>query len=174
MWQLILLAVSRAQSIYGDNPYSPHDTLLTPSGYSKKTTISDDELPNGDHVIVVTVRGSACFSDWLVNLNGAPALAPPDSMTAKHASYETPRAYHQGLLAVAQDMQGDVVGAIANKIDGLVEAKEKSVDLLFTGHSAGGAIAKLLYALSASPGSLFANILPSKSIKSPLDCIKPC
>ncbi|KAL8365200.1 hypothetical protein RB595_004146 [Gaeumannomyces hyphopodioides] len=153
-WQLILLAVSRAKSIYSDSPYSSQDTTLGPSGYSKKMTISDNELPNQDHVIVVTIRGSVSFKDWLVNLNGAPVQA-----VMERESLEPPRACHGGFLAVAKDMQENVVRAIAEKLDGMA-GTERAIDLLFTGHSAGGAIAKLFYAMSSSPGSLFSSVRP--------------
>ncbi|KAK3298107.1 Alpha/Beta hydrolase protein [Chaetomium fimeti] len=150
-WQLISRAVLRAQRIYSDVPYSPHDTLLNPSSYSKKTTISDDELPNGNHAIVVTVRGSARFKDWLVNLNEAPVM--------EHESLQPPQQCHRGFLAVAKDMQGNVLKAIVEKLDGMANAG-RPVDLLFTGHSAGGAIAKLFYAMSSSPGGLFSSVIP--------------
>jgi hypothetical protein len=157
-WELISLAVLRAQKIYGDLLHSAHDTMLGPSRNFKKTAISDDELPNGDHVIMVTVRGSAGFNDWLVNFNGAPVQA-----VMGHKSPEPPQTCHEGFLIVAKRMQESVVAAIVKKLDGMTNTG-RAVDLLFTGHSAGGAIAKLFYAMSSSSGSSFSSVLPSQSI----------
>ncbi|EAQ89808.1 hypothetical protein CHGG_06427 [Chaetomium globosum CBS 148.51] len=155
-WQLISHAAERAQMIYSDMPHSPHNTILSPSGYSKKTVISDDQLPNGDHAITVTVCGSVGFHDWLVNFNGA----PEQTMQMDHdQSLEPPRGYHRGFLAVAKGMQENVVRAISEKLDGIADTG-RAVDLLFTGHSAGGAIAKLFYAMSSSSSSLFSSVIP--------------
>lgn len=57
-------------------------------------------------------------------------------------------------------MQESVVKAIVEKLDGMANTG-RAVDLVFTGHSAGGAIAKLFYAMSSSSDSPFSVVLPS-------------
>lgn len=96
------------------------------------------------HTIVFAVRGTASFMDWAVNLNTAP--------TSPQGFLDDPgNLCHAGFLNVARKM----VKPVAERLRGLLkENPERSrYSLLITGHSAGGAVAALLYShmLSVAP-----------------------
>jgi len=91
-----------------------------------------------DHMntIVFAIRGTATFMDWVVNLNMAPAspagfLDDPGNLC------------HAGFLSVARGM----VAPVAARLRQLLEEDpgRAGYSLLITGHSAGGAVASLLY-----------------------------
>ncbi|KAK3906369.1 mono and diacylglycerol lipase [Staphylotrichum tortipilum] len=96
------------------------------------------------NTIVFAVRGTASFMDWAVNLNMEPT---------------SPRGFlddlnnlcHAGFLSVARKM----ISPVARRLRQLLEEdpNRASYSLLITGHSAGGAVAALLYShmLSSSP-----------------------
>jgi hypothetical protein len=88
------------------------------------------------NTIVFAIRGTATFMDWVVNLNMVPAsprgfLDDPGNLC------------HAGFLSVARRM----VRPVAARLRQLLEEDpgRASYSLLITGHSAGGAIASLLY-----------------------------
>jgi hypothetical protein len=98
------------------------------------------------NTIVFAVRGTATFMDWVVNLNTAPAsprgfLDDPGNLC------------HAGFLSVARRM----IRPVAARLRQLLEEDpgRASYSLLITGHSAGGAIASLLYShlLSVTKGA---------------------
>ena len=123
-------------------------------GQPDRPFLNNDDAP-ARSTTMVTVRGSAGFNDWLVNFNGAPVQA-----VMGHGPPQRPRACHEGFITVANRMQESVVKAIVEKLDGMANTG-RAVDLVFTGHSAGGAIAKLFYAISSSSDSPFSVVLPS-------------
>ena len=89
------------------------------------------------NTIVFAIRGTANFMDWAVNLNMAPAsptgfLDDPGNLC------------HAGFLSVARKM----VRPVATRLRQLIEEDpgRAAYSLLITGHSAGGAVASLLYA----------------------------
>ncbi|KAI1809252.1 alpha/beta-hydrolase [Poronia punctata] len=86
--------------------------------------------------IVFAIRGTATFMDWAVNLNTAP--------TAPTGFLDDPRNFcHAGFLSVAKKM----IAPVAARLRQLLEEDPSrcSHSLIITGHSAGGAIASLLY-----------------------------
>jgi hypothetical protein len=96
------------------------------------------------NTMVFAIRGTQSFSDWAVNVHAAP-VSPAgflDDPTNK---------CHAGFLSVARKM----VQAVAARLRTLIEEdpSRMSYTLLLTGHSAGGAVASLLYLhlLSESP-----------------------
>jgi hypothetical protein len=91
-----------------------------------------------DHMntIVFAIRGTATFMDWVVNLHMAPV--PP------HGFLDDPgNLCHAGFLFVARGM----VKPVAARLRQLLEEDpgRAAYSLLITGHSAGGAVASLLY-----------------------------
>lgn len=86
--------------------------------------------------IVFAVRGTATFMDWVVNLNMAPA-SPAGLLD------DTGNLCHAGFLSVARGM----IKPVAARLRQLLEEDpgRASHSLLITGHSAGGAVASLLY-----------------------------
>ncbi|RYP23471.1 hypothetical protein DL766_007508 [Monosporascus sp. MC13-8B] len=101
-----------------------------------------------DHMdtIVFAVRGTATFMDWAVNLNTEPT-SPAGFLD------DDGNLCHAGFLAVARRM----IGPVASRLRQLLEENPRraSYSLLITGHSAGGAIASLLYThmLATSPAA---------------------
>ncbi|KAI0017012.1 Alpha/Beta hydrolase protein [Xylariomycetidae sp. FL0641] len=91
-----------------------------------------------DHVetIVFAIRGTATFMDWAVNLNTAPTA--PIGFLDDQSNF-----CHAGFLSVARKM----IEPVAARLRQLIEENPRrcSYSLLITGHSAGGAIAALLY-----------------------------
>jgi len=86
--------------------------------------------------IVFAIRGTASFMDWAVNLNTAP--------TAPTGFLDDARNFcHAGFLSVAKKM----ISPVASRLRQLLEEDPGrcAYSLLITGHSAGGAIASLLY-----------------------------
>ncbi|KAK3359428.1 Alpha/Beta hydrolase protein [Lasiosphaeria hispida] len=88
------------------------------------------------NTIVFAIRGTATFMDWAVNLNVAPTSPFGFLDDANNLC-------HSGFLTVARKM----VAPVARRLRQLLEEDpgRSSYSLLITGHSAGGAVAALLY-----------------------------
>ncbi|EAQ86133.1 hypothetical protein CHGG_07386 [Chaetomium globosum CBS 148.51] len=88
------------------------------------------------NTIVFAIRGTATFMDWAVNLDMTP--------TSPAGFLDDPgNLCHSGFLSVARKM----VTPVARRLRQLLEEDpwRASYSLLITGHSAGGAVAALLY-----------------------------
>jgi hypothetical protein len=88
------------------------------------------------NTIVFAIRGTSTFMDWAVNLNTAP--------TSPLNFLDDPGNFcHAGFLSVARKM----VKPVAARLRQLLEEDpgRSAYSLLITGHSAGGAVAALLY-----------------------------
>jgi hypothetical protein len=106
------------------------------------------------NVIVFAIRGTHTFKDWTINVNEAP--------TAPHGFLDDPgNLCHAGFLSVARRM----VKPVASRLRQLLRENPSraSYSLLIAGHSAGGAVASLL----------FAHIL-SDSVQSELIHLRDC
>ncbi|RYP48538.1 hypothetical protein DL768_005577 [Monosporascus sp. mg162] len=156
-WRLIRLAAQGSIDAYSDSPGTPTRLVLEPTGDFKKTVISVQQVPNRGRVLVVAIRGSKTMMDWLVNGNG-------DAVSCQKVlgtNMQSTARCHRGFLTVAEHMQRAVGQAIDKMLNCLETGPADGLDLIFTGHSAGGAIAKLLYAMSASPSHAIANPIPN-------------
>lgn len=89
------------------------------------------------NTIVFAIRGSQNFMDWAVNYNSAPN-SPKDFLD------DPSNLCHAGFLYVARRM----VKPVADRLRILLQENpaRSNCSLLITGHSAGGAVAALLYA----------------------------
>ncbi|CAK7229324.1 hypothetical protein SCUCBS95973_007182 [Sporothrix curviconia] len=87
--------------------------------------------------IVFAIRGTANFMDWAVNLNMAPA-SPAGFLDDRG------NLCHAGFLSVARKMVRPVAARLRQLIE--EDPSRAAHSLLITGHSAGGAVASLLYA----------------------------
>ncbi|CAK7233745.1 hypothetical protein SEUCBS140593_008704 [Sporothrix eucalyptigena] len=100
------------------------------------------------NTIVFAIRGTANFMDWAVNLNMAPT-SPAGFLDDRD------NLCHAGFLSVARKMVRPVAARLRQLIE--EDPSRASYSLLITGHSAGGAVASLLYshmmATSASAAS---------------------
>ncbi|CAG8954095.1 hypothetical protein HYFRA_00009199 [Hymenoscyphus fraxineus] len=96
------------------------------------------------NTIVFAIRGTQTFMDWAVNLNSAPA-SPQGFLD------DVGNLCHAGFLTVARKM----IAPVAARLRFLLQENPSRAkySLLITGHSAGGAVAALLYShmLSTSP-----------------------
>jgi hypothetical protein len=88
--------------------------------------------------------------DWLLNVNG-------DPISSKYLDETT--LWHQGFLQVALKMEPH----IASFVKQVCSRDESLQQILITGHSAGGAIAQILYALSMRLGSAIAKAIQGKA-----------
>ncbi|KAL5351143.1 hypothetical protein ACLOAV_002994 [Pseudogymnoascus australis] len=97
-------------------------------------------------VIVFAIRGSARFMDWAVNMNQTPA-SPTGFLD------DAGNLCHAGFLDVARNMIKPVAARLRHLLQ--EDPSRSRCSLLITGHSAGGAIAALLYShmLSSSRGA---------------------
>jgi hypothetical protein len=86
--------------------------------------------------IIFAIRGSQTFMDWAVNLNSTPA-SPRDFLD------DAGNFCHSGFLSVARKM----LKPVAARLRALLEENplRSGCSLVITGHSAGGAVAALLY-----------------------------
>ncbi|KAI9861655.1 MAG: hypothetical protein M1824_002085 [Vezdaea acicularis] len=92
---------------------------------------------DSQNTIVFAIRGSQTFMDWAVNLNSTPAS--PTNFLDDPGNF-----CHSGFLSVARKM----LKPVASRLRQLLEENpdRRGCSLLITGHSAGGAVAALLYA----------------------------
>lgn len=97
-----------------------------------------DSSPHHKPVIIFAIRGTgtASFSDWAVNLRSAPAS--PEGFLDDSGNL-----CHAGFLEVAKQMIAVVSGRLKALLAG--EPRRRRCSLIITGHSAGGAVAALLY-----------------------------
>ena len=137
-YPLICLAAQYSQKVY-----------TRPTGQEREAHVNADwrmgtkamvlkSIPIDDmDAVVFAIRGSQTFMDWAVNLNSAPA-APTDFLD------DEGNMCHSGFLAVARKM----IRPVAARLRELLEhnPSRSTCSLLMTGHSAGGAVASLLYA----------------------------
>ncbi|TLD21723.1 hypothetical protein E2P81_ATG08311 [Venturia nashicola] len=89
------------------------------------------------NTIVFAVRGTQTFMDWTVNFAQAPC-APTDFLD------DTGNLCHSGFLSVARGMIAPVAARLRELLQ--KDPSRSAASLLITGHSAGGAVAQLLYA----------------------------
>jgi hypothetical protein len=136
-WPLLCLAAQYSHHVY-NIPKQDELSTYIPSSLRNKTkamrikSVSMDDA----RAIIFAIRGTASFSDWAVNLNMAPS--PPTGFLDDEGNY-----CHAGFLSVARKM----VRPVAKRLRQLLEEdpERAGYSLLMTGHSAGGAIAALLY-----------------------------
>jgi Lipase (class 3) len=104
------------------------------------------DSPESRNVVVVAIRGTASVHDWMVNLNDGSDTPTADKFLGNDAN-DVPFRVHSGFLACAKGMLLPVVGALANALEAAKKTSpaSKAPVLLFAGHSAGGAVATLLY-----------------------------
>ncbi|KAI9875101.1 MAG: hypothetical protein M1830_008874, partial [Pleopsidium flavum] len=137
-YPLLCLAAQFSQRVY-----------TRPSGAERETHVDADwrlgtkamvikSVPIDDmSTVVFAIRGSQTFMDWAVNLNSAP--------TTPSGFLDDPgNLCHSGFLSVARKMVKPVAARLRSMLE--EDPSRASCSLLITGHSAGGAVASLLYA----------------------------
>ncbi|KAK4031364.1 hypothetical protein C8A01DRAFT_42175 [Parachaetomium inaequale] len=144
-------------------PFSvlPEVTLPTAdiSNYDAWTMMADHlSMPLRVHLTVVAIRGTASIHDWMVNLNPGSCSDSPvedkDEFLGKDKNGDNYHA-HAGFLASAKEMLLRVCEEIAKAVNDFRNSRTQAVSgglqLVFTGHSAGGAVAAMLYAHFMKP-----------------------
>jgi len=137
-WPILCLAAQYSENVY-KNPRGAERLCHVSADWRAGTKAMVIKSVPMDSVgtIVFAVRGTSTFMDWAVNLNMAP---------------KSPRGFlddegnlcHAGFLAAARKM----VPSVASRLRQLLQEdpSRAGFSLLVTGHSAGGAVAALLYA----------------------------
>jgi len=167
-WSLIKTAAEASKDVYGELKDRPDEFHLAANGNIKATTISVIRSQNR-RVLVVAVRGSVTNRDWMVNANGAPEVSPRVSwlrykskqgLISQFKLLDGSVAWHRGFLVVAEAMQRRVAEGITEvlRADGSDDVDE----IVFTGHSAGGALAQLFYASAMTPESALSAVTQSR------------
>ncbi|KAL7624828.1 hypothetical protein AAE478_004042 [Parahypoxylon ruwenzoriense] len=137
-YPLICLASQYSERVY-ENPQGAERDAHVDADWRTGTKAMRIKSVPMDHMdtIVFAVRGTATFMDWAVNLNTAPA-APIGFLD------ESKNLCHAGFLSVARKMIAPVAARLRHLLE--EDPRRCSYSLLITGHSAGGAVASLLYA----------------------------
>lgn len=138
-WPLLSLAAQYSQRVYDKPAGQERNSSVYTSGNwrsgTKATYLKSVPMDHA-HTIVFAIRGTSSFMDWAVNLNSAPT-SPAGFLD------DAGNLCHAGFLSVARKM----VGAVSARLRQLLEEDpgRAAYSLLITGHSAGGAVAALLY-----------------------------
>ncbi|KAI1099033.1 alpha/beta-hydrolase [Jackrogersella minutella] len=137
-YPLICLAAKYSERVYENPRGAERDTHIDADWRTGAKAMRIKSVPMDDmDTIVFAVRGTATFMDWSVNLNTAP--------TAPTGFLDDPNNLcHAGFLSVARKMISPVAARLRHLLE--EDPRRCSYSLLITGHSAGGAIASLLYA----------------------------
>jgi hypothetical protein len=136
VWSMVCRAAQASDDCY-DSGASTRRGTYTPANTSKdiKAMIVDEQLIDNTRVVIVAVRGTQfqCLSDWSVN-KAADPTKPIGFLDDEE------NACHAGFLQVTKAMVSQVATQIQQD-----SASSEQPTLLFTGHSAGGAVASMLY-----------------------------
>ncbi|KAI8953597.1 Alpha/Beta hydrolase protein [Xylaria longipes] len=127
---------SQASSTNGNIKATTLTTFVAPPPY--------DSRAEPTTYLIIAVRGSASTVDHLVNLNGEPR----DASTLYHNIGQAPGLgdqtlkflAHAGFLNSARELLASISTQIEKRL-----SKGQKFNILFTGHSAGGAVATLLH-----------------------------
>ncbi|KAF1937221.1 alpha/beta-hydrolase [Clathrospora elynae] len=140
-YPLLCLAATYSERAYtppGPKRSSEMETHIPADWRSGTKAMVLKSVPVEDlNTIVFAIRGSQTFMDWAVNYNSAPHS--PDGFLD-----DPENLCHAGFLYVAKKM----VKPVAERLKVLLQENpaRSNCSLLITGHSAGGAVAALLYA----------------------------
>jgi Lipase (class 3) len=135
-WSMVCRAAQASDDCYGSQSLTRRGTY-TPANSSKdiKAMIIDDQLIDDSRLVIVSIRGTQfkSLSDWAVNKAAKPAK-PVGFLDDEE------NACHAGFLQVTKAMVSQVAAQLQQH-----PASSERPSLLFTGHSAGGAVAAMLY-----------------------------
>jgi hypothetical protein len=139
-YPLLCLAATYSERVYTPPQSKSKETEThVPSDWRTGTkAMVLKSVPVDDmNTVVFAVRGSEGFMDWAVNYNTAPSS--PEGFLE-----DATNLCHAGFLYVAKKM----IKPVADRLRVLLEENpaRSNCSLLITGHSAGGAVAALLYA----------------------------
>lgn len=137
-WRLMSIAARYSESTYHKPTSGEKEARIEASWLRLTKTMVLKWVPI-DHqsTLVIAIRGTQTFSDWALNFRTAPA---------------SPRGFlddewnmcHAGFLSVARSMAKPVAARLRALLE--QDPARCNSSLLITGHSAGGAVAALLFA----------------------------
>lgn len=137
-WQVFCKAASASTDVYKrPRRGEKEDYIAANWRQGTKAMVLKSQPVDHENMIVIAVRGSQWnVMDWAVNFTVEP-VSPAGFLD------DEGNACHEGFLQVARSM----IVPVAARIRQLLEQNPSraSSSLLFTGHSAGGAVANLLY-----------------------------
>ncbi|TKA80989.1 hypothetical protein B0A49_01049 [Cryomyces minteri] len=136
-YQLLCLAAQYSERAYARPSSAERETHVEADWrLGTKAMVLRSVAMDDMNTVVFAIRGSQTFMDWAVNFRPAPAspqgfLDDPGNLC------------HSGFLSVAKSM----VKPVAARLRALLSENpaRKNCSLLITGHSAGGAVASLLF-----------------------------
>ncbi|KAF4548754.1 Hypothetical protein D9617_25g060840 [Elsinoe fawcettii] len=142
-YRLLSIAARYSLSAYTppaqSSPSAPETESHIPASFltGTKAMVLKSIPVDNQNTLVFAIRGSSSFADWAVNFRPAPSsptgfLDDPDNYC------------HSGFLSVARSM----IRPVAARLRQLLEQDPSRCNssLVITGHSAGGAVAALLFA----------------------------
>lgn len=136
-YPLLCLAAQFAERVYDKPQGKERDAHVSSDWRTGTKAMVIKSVPMDDmNAVVFAIRGTTTFMDWAVNLNMEPAspegfLDDPGNMC------------HAGFLTVAKRMVAPVAARLRQLLQ--EDPSRASHSLVVTGHSAGGAVASLLY-----------------------------
>ena len=136
-YPLVCLAAKYSQRVYAKPLGSEKETHVESNWRLGTKAMVIKSVPVDDmNTIVFAIRGTQAFFDWTVNLKSAPA-SPKDFLD------DPSNRCHAGFLDVARKMVKPVAARLRQMLE--ENPDRASCSLLITGHSAGGAVASLLF-----------------------------
>ncbi|EME85176.1 uncharacterized protein MYCFIDRAFT_47415 [Pseudocercospora fijiensis CIRAD86] len=138
-WQIICMAAQASVDVYRRPRRDEKEDFVQADWRqgTKAMAIKSRQLED-KNLIVLAIRGSKTWNaiDWLVNFNAAPT--EPTGFLDDEGN-----ACHAGFLQIARSM----IAPVAARLRKLLEENNSRnpPSLILTGHSAGGAVASLLY-----------------------------
>jgi hypothetical protein len=162
MWSMICRAMQALQDCYGSRTITTRQGVYTPLDTARdiKAMLVDDQNIDQERVVIVTIRGTKfqSLSDWAVNKAANP-ISPLGFLD------DADNACHADFLQVAKAMVEQIT----------VQLQEHPPlplrpSLLFPGHSAGDAVAAMLYSHMGST-SVQSDLITLASQFTSVNCI---
>ena len=136
-WPLICLASTYSRRAYEKPSCKERQNFISGDWRRGTKTVVVKSIPLDEkNTIVLAIRGTQNFQDWAVNIRTEPT-APT------HFLDDEGNLCHAGFLSVAKKMIKPVAAQLRDLLQ--ENPRRATCSLVLTGHSAGGAVASLLY-----------------------------
>lgn len=139
-WQIICMAANASNDVYRRPKREEREDFVEADWrQGTKAMVIKSRAVEDKNIIVIAIRGSKSWNavDWLVNFNTAPT--EPIGFLDDEGN-----ACHAGFLQISRSMIAPVAARLRNLLENHFPARDPP-SLILTGHSAGGAVASLLY-----------------------------
>ncbi|KAJ5054451.1 uncharacterized protein L3040_000725 [Drepanopeziza brunnea f. sp. 'multigermtubi'] len=136
-FSLLCLAAQYSEQVYKKPTGQEKEVHLDADWRLGTKAVVIKSIPMDDmRTIIFAIRGTQSFMDWAVNMNSAPA-SPEEFLD------DPGNLCHAGFLTVAKKMIKPVAARLRHLLE--EDPGRSRCSLMITGHSAGGAVAALLY-----------------------------